>query len=459
MIGAERAQRDRIRKQDREEHAQLRQGLILLLLALTVLSSAILLKIRRLTIAGRRALTEANGTLERRIGERTDQLQRANDQLRAEIEVRKAAEQAQAHSDVQLQEIISMMPVALFIKDADSNITLMNEACEKMWGMPFAELRGNRGDAHFPAEQMAGFLADDRATFASGTLLVREEQVWDAAHQENRSAQTYKKPLYDAAGKPLLLIAMCVDVTERKRDEDALQRSLQQLRALSDHQENLKEDEQRRIALDIHDELGQNLMALKLDVSMLHARTGARHGRLHREAGRVLATLDASIHSVRAIIDELHPSVLELGLCAAVEWQLQRLEQRSGLRCSLQLIDDSANCSLDPRQTSSIFRIVQTALSNINLFAGASAVQVSLNLQPRRMTIVITDDGVGEQHSEQHGERSQVAAFGLRAIRERVNAFGGELIIARRTDSGSSMSILLPGLEQQARPAVAMAAG
>ncbi|WGG48723.1 PAS domain-containing protein [Rugamonas sp. DEMB1] len=455
MISAERAQRDRIRKQDRAEHARVRQGMIVLMLGLAALSSVILLRIRRQSLAGRQALSEANATLERRIGARTDELQQANDQLRREIEVRKAAQQAQARSDAQLQEIISMMPVALFIKDAESRIVLMNEACEKMWGVPFAELSGLRGDDHFPAEQMAGFLADDRAAFADRALLMREELMWDNTRQEDRNVQTYKKPLYDAAGQPLLLVAMCVDVTERKRAEEALQRTLQQLRALSDHQENIKEDERRRIALDIHDELGQNLLALKLDVSMLHARTGASHGHLHREAGRVLATLDASILSVRAIIDELHPSVLELGLCAAVDWQLRRLEQRSGLRCSLQLIDDSANCLLDQRQTSGIFRIVQTALSNISLFAGASAVQVSLNLRPQRLTIVITDDGAGEQP----GERSQTAAFGLRAIGERVSAFGGELVVARRAGSGSSMSILLPGLEQQARPVEAMAAG
>ncbi|PHV04010.1 hypothetical protein CSQ96_27975 [Janthinobacterium sp. BJB412] len=457
MISAERGQRDRIRKQDREEHARVRQGMLALMLGLAALSSVILLRIRRQSLAGRQALSEANATLERRIGARTDELQRANDQLRSEIEVRKAAQQAQARSDAQLQEIISMMPVALFIKDADSRIVLMNEACEKMWGIPFAELCGLRGDGHFPPEQMAGFLADDRAAFADRALLMREELMWDTSRQEDRNVQTYKKPLYDAAGQPLLLVAMCVDVTERKRAEEALQRSLQQLRALSDHQENIKEDERRRIALDIHDELGQNLMALKLDVSMLHERTGASHGRLHREAGRVLATLDASIQSVRAIIDELHPSVLELGLCAAVDWQLRRLERRSGLRCSLQLIDDSANRLLDQRQTSGIFRIVQTALSNISLFAGASAVHVSLNLQPQRMTIVITDDGAGEQQ----GERSQVAAFGLRAIRERVSAFGGELVVARRagSGSGSSMSILLPGLEHQTRPVEVMAAG
>jgi two-component system, NarL family, sensor histidine kinase UhpB len=368
-------------------------------------------------------------------------LQALDARLRREAALHLAAEQAHARADLQLREIVAMMPVALFIKDAQSRIVMMNAACEDMLGVPFALLQGNRGDANFPPEQMEGFLENDRAAFASGQLVVNEEQVWCAARNENRQMQTFKKPIFDAGGQPQLLIGMSVDITDRKRAEAALQRTLDQLRAMTLHQDVIREDERRRIALNIHDELGQNLMAMKLDVAQLHARTAARHTLLHRQAGQVLAALDASIRSVRAIINDLHPSTLELGLCAAVEWLLGQLEQRSGLRYRLQVLDHSANTLLDQRQTSSLFRLVQAALTSIACFARAGEVMVSLNLKPDAMTIVLHADGTGILQ----GEQATADAFGIRAIKERVAAMGGELVLAR-SHGGSMLTLLLPGV-------------
>ncbi len=386
------------------------------------------------------ALATAHAELGNRIALRTAELEDANLLLRAEIDVRKAAQQALAHSEERLQEIISMMPLALFLKDADSRIVLMNEACEQQWGISFADLDRHGEAAYFPPEQMAGFLANDRAAFASGRLLVDEELVWNVQLQENRLVQSFKKPLFDAAGKPLTLIAMSVDVTDRRRGEEALQQSLLQLRELSDHQQTIKEEERKRIALDIHDDLGQNLMALKIDVSMLHARTGDTHPRLNLQVGRVLETIDATIKSVRAIINDLHPSTLELGLCAAVEWLLKEFERRSAIRYQLIILDDSANATLDNRQTAAIFRVVQESLANIVRHAQASAVEVSLNLNAQWITVIIADNGVGIQP----GDHGKAASYGLKSIKERIGALGGELVIDSRQGNGTALSILMP---------------
>lgn len=343
-----------------------------------------------------------------------------------------------------LREIVAMMPLALFIKDAQSRIVLMNPACEAMWGVPFALLADGADNSHFPPDQQAGFLAQDRATFAARRQTVNEEVVWNASLGEDRHLQTYKRPIFDEAGAPLMLIAMCIDITERKRAELALERTLQQLRALSDHQHTAKEQEGRRIALDIHDELAQNLLALKLDASMLHARTGARQPLLHERAGQALDTLDTCIRSLRNVINQLHPSTLELGLSVAIEWLVRQTEQRHGLRCRLQLIDDSANPLLDQRQTSGIFRIVQSALDHLCRLAGASELQVYLNLRPDHLAITLHGDG---------HEAAELATpentLGVKGIKERVAAFGGELVIARSTDAGTILFISLPGAAQQ----------
>lgn len=352
-----------------------------------------------------------------------------------------SAAQAHASADLQLREIVAMLPAPLFIKDAGHRLVMMNAACEELFGVPFAELGGTTGSRHFPAEQMEGFLANDRAAFAGGQLIVNEEFVWCAGRAENRQMQTFKKPVFDADGRPQMLIGMCFDITDRKRTEAALQRTLDQLRAMTLHQDRIREDERRRIALNIHDELGQNLLALRLDVARLHARTSASQAALHRQSGHALATLDATIKSVREVINDLHPSTLALGLCAAVEWLLGQLEQRSGLRYRLQVLDDGANALLDQGQTSSLFRLVQAALTSITCFARAGAVTVSLNLKAETMTIVLHADGAGMVQAGQ----VTMDAFGIRAIKERVAAMGGEMVLARG-HGGSMMTLLLPGV-------------
>ena len=333
-----------------------------------------------------------------------------------------------------------MMPLSLFLKDADSRMLLMNQACEQQWGVQFQDIAEGRDVRHFPAEQTQGFHAADQEAFASRQVVIREELVWNAQLQENRLLQTHKKPIFDAQGRPQMIIAMGIDITESKRNEENLQRTLAQLRELSDHQQTIKEQERRRIALDIHDDLGQNLMVLRIDVSLLHARTASTHPRLHRHAQRVLDTIDATIRSVRTIINDLHPSTLELGLGPAAEWLIRQMESRGAIRYRLTLDSEAPDLGLDQRQTSAIFRVLQESLSNIVRHAQASEVEVALAQDADAIVLRISDNGIGMQPGD-HGKR---AAFGLKSIRERVHALGGELRIDSQAGRGTALAIHLP---------------
>lgn len=143
--------------------------------------------------------------------------QRISDSLSSWISIRQNRE-----SEAFLREIIDTIPIPLFIKDPGSKITLMNRACEEQWGMSFSDLRGTDASQFFPPDQMAFFLAKDRETFANRHLADFEEVAWNAALNENRVVHTYKKPVFDEAGKPLYLIGMSVDITERKQAEEVL---------------------------------------------------------------------------------------------------------------------------------------------------------------------------------------------------------------------------------------------
>ncbi|GAB2877499.1 hypothetical protein GCM10027277_53510 [Pseudoduganella ginsengisoli] len=371
-----------------------------------------------------------------------EQARAESDTLRHELDKATARLADVTRSEDQLQHIVSLLPVALFLKDPDSRIIMMNEACEQIFGVGFAKLSGTRGSAYYPPEQMEAFLEADRAAFASGRLWVEEEWVWHAGLQEDRRVQTFKRPVYDSEGKPAVLIGMCIDVTERMRADQALQDSLRQLRKLSDHKETLREEEQRRLARYAHDALGQNLMALKLDADMLHSRTAENHPRLHSQTGSALTTLDASIHAVRTLINELHPSTLELGLPAAVDWQLKQLERSSGMHCQLHLLNDGGHEGLPPRTTWAVFRMIQVALGNISAAAHATRVDVTLDLDPEALLVVVGDNGTGLPPNS--GE-----PFGMLALRERVGAFGGQVVASHMPGKGTTVTIRLPGMEKR----------
>ena len=161
------------------------------------------------------------------INSMTQQLQLDRDILERRIaeatqELRKKSTEALRASEERLQEIINVMPVALFIKDPASRIIMMNRACEEQWGMSFQDLIGTDASQFFPPEQMNVFLAKDREVFASRQLVSFEEDVWSAALKENRKAHTLKKPVFDSAGNPLYLIGISIDITERKQIEREL---------------------------------------------------------------------------------------------------------------------------------------------------------------------------------------------------------------------------------------------
>ncbi|MBZ2207084.1 PAS domain-containing sensor histidine kinase [Massilia soli] len=377
-----------------------------------------------------------NERLRRRVHARTAQLERSNQQLRDEIATRSAAENALAASERRLHDILSTLPMPVVVKDAQSRIALMNHAAEEKWGVRFEQAAGGTGAAWMPAAYMQAVLADEQAVLAGGKVVVRESQIPDASGARVMDVESYKKPVYDVHGNPLSLICVYVDITQRKHAEGALQRSFLQLRELTAKLELLKEDDHRRIAQGIHDDLGQNLLALKIDVEMLHARASQRHPRLKRRVGHVLDTLDATIRSVRAIINDLHPSTLQLGLPVALEWLVGQFEKRSGIRCALHVAGAHVPMQ-DPRRTSVIFRIVQEALVHVLGNAGVSRVDVALVAGPEQLAITLADDGEGIGGGDAAQQR-------LRALRERVDVFGGDVGIECAAAGGTRLSILIP---------------
>ncbi|WP_343731533.1 PAS domain-containing protein [Duganella sp.] len=326
------------------------------------------------------------------------------------------------HHFPDLSDLLASMPQAVFVKDAHSRIVMMNAACEVLWGVRFEDVAGTDCGGQVRPEELQAYRARDRRAFETGEVVVEEEPCTPASLNETRWLLTHKRALYDTEGKPYLLIGSCTDITARKRKEAELESALQQTREINGHQFSDMERHRRRLALDAQDNLAQNLAALKLDIATLHARTGTHHPLLHARAAQALSTLNDSIAAVREIINQLHPATLELGLSAAIEWQLQQIEKRQGLDCRLVVRHDSAE--LSPQFASALFHVVRSGLRYI--CSAAHTVLVELSLQRQQLAIVLHSDRPARAPSAEE-------ALPLQAMQERLGALGGVLHITPRS--------------------------
>jgi signal transduction histidine kinase len=229
------------------------------------------------------------------------------------------------------------------------------------------------------------------------------------------------------------------EMTQELRTSEAkLKRSNETLRRLAAHAENIKESERKRIAREIHDDLGQNLLALRIEAEMLRMRTGTRHRHLHERVCRTLAQIDTTIKSVRQIINDLRPNVLDLGLNAAVAWQIADFKRRTGICCDL--IENESDIVASDRCATALFRILQESLTNISRHARASQVEVQLLVRQDSIAMTIADNGVGLSPAAQR----EPGSFGLIGIEERVKILGGTVSISGSPGGGTRIAVTVP---------------
>jgi signal transduction histidine kinase len=235
--------------------------------------------------------------------------------------------------------------------------------------------------------------------------------------------------------------ALILKVFEQMDEQDNLQQSTTTLHRLLAHQDQIKEDERKRIAREIHDDLGQNLLAIRIDISMLQDRTRVRHPRLHQRVSLVLANIDGAIRSIRSIINDLRPFELELGLPAALQWQVNRFKRMTGTEAQLEVNGfDEDIAALADEVTLTVFRILQESLSNIVQHANASNVDVHLCRSEDGVRLVVQDDGVGATELALTGGGS----LGLIGMRERLGALGGDLILENLDSGGIRLELWIP---------------
>ncbi|MCL1886319.1 MAG: sensor histidine kinase [Betaproteobacteria bacterium] len=210
-----------------------------------------------------------------------------------------------------------------------------------------------------------------------------------------------------------------------------------ELRELIDHQERIREDERKRIAREIHDELGQYLLALRIEVSLLKDEDNDVKTRREKRVDKILEHVDSTVKSVRTIINNLRPAVLDLGLVPSLEWQARDFERRNGIWCEFHTTDE--NLFLDDEPSTVLFRVLQETLTNVVRHAKATHVRINLSTDKDRLIMQVIDNGIGMPKVRNR----KIKSFGLAGIRERISMLNGEFSI-ESGETGTALTFILP---------------
>jgi signal transduction histidine kinase len=232
--------------------------------------------------------------------------------------------------------------------------------------------------------------------------------------------------------------SLASESADHRRTEDEFRRSTEQLRELSARLQSVREEERTRISRAIHDELGQTLTGLKMDVAWLQGHLDPQQSALLAKTQAMSDLIDTTVQMVRRISTELRPGILDLGLVATIEWQLQEFQTRTGIKTKLS--SPLEETTLDDDGSTVVFRILQEILTNVVRHAGATEVGVTLEETRAFLTLQVADNGRGMTASEIDSPRS----IGLLGMQERARLRAGEVQFHGTLGQGTTVTIRLP---------------
>jgi two-component system sensor histidine kinase UhpB len=368
-----------------------------------------------------------------------------NRELR-EADVRRARNKAEhelRENEARFRAIASNIPgtVYQFMLRADgvASFPYVSDDCYRLLGIRPEALLGNAavfrelivaGDR----ETYDGALARSAASLAD---LNWEGRIQLPGSDEIKWINLRSSPRRVDAGA-LLWEGVIWNITQSRLAEIEIRRSRQQLQELSDHVQKVKEDERARIAREIHDDIGGNLTAIKIDLLWLTHRLPTEYRHLHEKAGAIERLVDRTMETTQRISRDLRPGTLDLGLIAAIEWQAEEFQRRMNIPC--EVVTSHDDVALDQDLCVAIFRIFQETLTNISKYAQATRVDVSLVVGEDVVVLEVCDNGRGIARDQ----INKPGSFGIRGMQERARSLRGDVEIEGVAGAGTRIKVEIP---------------
>ena len=352
------------------------------------------------------------------------------------------SEDALRRQEALLRATFEQAAVGIAVAGRDARFVRTNQVFQRMLGYTDAELHSlTYADITYPEdlprnrELMAELAEGKRTSFTLEKRYCRKDgaPIW---------VQVTVSALPSADAEPRLFVEVAEDITERRRAQEQLHGHREQLRDLAARLEAVREAERTRIAREIHDELGQALTALKIDLTWLRRRLPQPAPELAGKVDGMESILDDTAGAIQRIATELRPGVLdELGLQAAIQWQAREFETRTGIACRVEVPAEQP--AVDAGRATAAFRIFQESLTNVARHAGATRVLVRFRLSAEALELSVQDNGRGISE----GALSDSRSLGLLGMRERATSLGGTVTITGERGRGTTLTLTLPSLE------------
>ncbi|MBU0908158.1 MAG: PAS domain S-box protein [Proteobacteria bacterium] len=341
-----------------------------------------------------------------------------------------------------VDNIIGSMNDTLVVLDRDSRISSVNKATCELLGYEADELIGRDIHKILPLEEIFFSESGFRQVLA-GEKIINLEIDYLAKDDTSVPMLFSAAVLKDKEGGIEGVVGIARDITERRKAEEALRQSEKELRFLSAQILTAQEKERRRLSVELHDELGQSLMVLKLKVRAIQRTWGDAETGLKKECDAVINYINEVTENVRRLSRDLSPSILEdLGLTIAVRRLVESSGKLYNITCSLDMTELDGLFSRDQKIT--VYRIVQECLTNIAKHSKASHVAVTLRRQKDSFFFRVEDDGQGFDVQDAYGRDHAKYGLGLSAMNERVRMLGGSLDVWSRQGTGTRISFTLP---------------